>query len=89
MANGQYPAILTSHVVNTAYHSSIHSLNLPLPCFPKPSLICPPTSVRIFQPPYNDLDMDGPQKVARTIIKIFLQTLGNKPFLKHGSPAGL
>ena len=63
MGNGQYPAILTSRLVNNAYHS-IHSLSLALPYFPEPSkstLLCPPPSVRIIQPIY-DLDMSGPQK---------------------------
>jgi len=92
MANGQYPALLTLRLVNNAYHST-HSLNLDLSAlFSRAIKINPPlspTQCENFSVPIYDLDMGGPQKIAKTIREMILQTLGNKSFLKQGSPARL
>lgn len=91
MDKGQYAAILTLCLVNNAIiilytlfkpHSALFSRAIKI----NPPLS--PTQCENFSTLMYDLDMGGPQKIKK-IRKIFLQTLGNKPFLKQGSPAGL
>ena len=94
MVNGQYPDLLTTRLVNNAYHI-YYTLFITSLC---PVLISraikinpplSPTQCENFSAPMYDLDMGGPRKITKTIRKMILQTLGNKPFLKQGSLARL